>query len=152
MMWLISLNKKSLLYQNLDPMKKVNTDLHLCLHLLVYTPLISIYIEVNHTIGALADILKLDPSVMVNANGSSLDCALFLSTSLSLDTTSYAIARWVLMLHSVMVPINMLWSGSWKIIVVSGVLPPSLPGGHALATGCSLSTSDEKLNGIYLNS
>ena len=74
-------------------MKKVDTDLQVCLLTLVSSPLIFIYREVKSTPGALVDTLSSTPSVMDNASGLSLAYVLLTSTSLNLVTTSYAIAR-----------------------------------------------------------
>ena len=74
-------------------MKKVDTDLQVCLLTLVSSPLIFIYREVKSTPGALVVILSLTLGVMVNASGLLPDAVLLISTSLKVPTISCATVR-----------------------------------------------------------
>lgn len=154
---LISLNKRSCSLENHVPMKKESTDLPLFLLTLVFSPLTSISTEARLTTGALAVTPRSLHSVMVNASGSSLDADLFLSTSLSLDTTSSATASCHPTLPSVMELTSTCWSGYTSTTEASGGFGESSVSGVVSVTGPSLSTSDCTQSGslllhLYLNS
>ena len=88
------------------------------------------------------DIPRSVPSAMVNANGLSPDVVQSTSTCPRVDITSSVIANSVQTHHSAMVLISTCSNGLPKIIEDSGVSLTCAPGGHAWATGCSLSTSE----------
>ena len=83
-------------------MRKVDIDLQVCHHLLVYFLLISICTEAKYIIGALVVIHRFLHIVMVSVSGSLLDADLLLLMWLRVDIISYVIVKCQLMHHSAM--------------------------------------------------
>ena len=135
-------NRELFLLLRVDHTKKVDIDPQVFLHMQVSFQLISTCTELRFMTGAVVDILNSIHSAMVSASGSWQDLGPSPSMFQSPDTTSFVIARWAPMHHSVTELISKFLDGPTSITEDSGEWTPLLCGGVASATGCSHSTSD----------
>ena len=144
-MSLISPSRRLLCLMKADLIKKASTDLPVFQLMPVSSPLTFTCKELNHTIGAVVVILRFHLSVMDSASGFLLDADQSLLMSANQATTSSATAKCQLMHLSATVAISKSGNGPTRPIAVSGQFGVSPPGGHAWATGGSLSISEHQI-------